>query len=1022
MTFGRARILVLSSWFVAGCSGSSIVGPLGDASLDASGSDIAADVAIDRADSAPDAPAPLDAPADTPADLTDAALDAPADLTDAALDALADLTDAAADADDAAVLVDAPDATDATAVTDAGDAGDAADAADAADVPRDVMLQIDVPLTDPVLPRPGRSGAVAVTRDDRIVVTANRGADTVSVFAASTGVAPAALRLAEVSTGANSEPWHVAMAPDGDSAYVLLRRAQRVVRVTRLHAGAPLLGATRAPTGAEPTSMALSPTGATLYVANWGSGTVTVIDTATMSATRSVDLNGPLAASGMLGDGLTGRPGLAHPRAIVVTNNGDANDADETLFVTEFFAQRRVTGAPAGLERFDQSHLGVVYRAPLATAAVSLSTIAPVTDMGFRAGDNSVAGCVPNQLYAAAVAQNKVFVTAVCASPRGPVGAVTVTADGGVDAGVDVADAGVDVADAGSDAASDAPPVPPLDPAGANFRTELTGAIFVLDAVTGAEITAGRTLFTQRWSALYDQRRGADDASRRYPLIPIDLDFVPNATGGTSTSNVAYVAAYGADGAFRVTFNATTGAFTSVGATTGNAFVDLGAGRAPSAPGSGPYGIATTTLTTNAFTVNEFTRNLSAIDLTAQLVTATEETVTLPATANQSALRGRRFFVTGLGRWSFKGQGWNSCESCHPDGLSDNITWFFARGPRQTLPLDATHDALGNPRVMNWTAVFDEVADFELNVRANSGGVGAIVHRRGDGAIPPSVTNADRIVFDGTTPTAPQVATAQPHDGLSGSVDSIATTTATGTPRSALDDWGDVRAYVTLVRTPRAPTDLAPADVTAGRALFVTHNCAGCHGGAEWNALSRRFYVPGATTTDRAAGTLVRTSWTRPANLPAAVMAAMGTFRLSPFDAANDQITCVLRNVGTWSATGVVAPGVNALEVRANMTTASQGATGFNPPSLLGLAHGAPYLHAGNARTLEGLLGDVFSAHHRAYSPGFLASDATRATELRQMVAFLLSIDGDTAVIPVPTRVSPIGGTAFDPDPCAQFR
>ena len=47
---------------------------------------------------------------------------------------------------------------------------------------------------------------------------------------------------------------------------------------------------------------------------------------------------------------------------------------------------------------------------------------------------------------------------------------------------------------------------------------------------------------------------------------------------------------------------------------------------------------------------------------------------------------------------------------------------------------------------------------------------------------------------------------------------------------------------------------------------------------------------------------------------------------------------------------------------------------------------------------------------------------ATRATELRQMVAFLLSIDGAAAEIALPTRVTPPGGTAFDSDLCAQFR
>ena len=27
---------------------------------------------------------------------------------------------------------------------------------------------------------------------------------------------------------------------------------------------------------------------------------------------------------------------------------------------------------------------------------------------------------------------------------------------------------------------------------------------------------------------------------------------------------------------------------------------------------------------------------------------------------------------------------WSSCASCHPDGLSDNVTWIFATGPRRS--------------------------------------------------------------------------------------------------------------------------------------------------------------------------------------------------------------------------------------------------------------------------------------------------------------------------------------------------
>ncbi|MFO0608244.1 MAG: hypothetical protein U0324_34075 [Polyangiales bacterium] len=947
-----------------------------------------------------------DLPADGPAD---AAPDAsPPDVTPPPPDVSMDAPDAAPDAGDASL-----DAT-----TDARDGGDAGDAPDG-----EVFTPVDVPITGPVLQRPGRSGAIVLSPDDRVAVAVNRGANSVSVFGVTPGVAPAVLRLAEVATGVNSDPWQAAMAPDGDAAYVVLRRAQQVIRINGLRSGSPVIGSTRATTGAEPTSMALSPTGRTLYVTNWGDGTLTVVNTATMTTTATVDLNTPLAAQGFVGAGVAGRRGLAHPRAVVMTNNGDAFDDDEVLFVTEFFAKRRLTGVPAGLERFDQDHLGVVYRMPVSTRVVTVQTLAPSADMGFRAADGTVAGCYPNQLHAAAIAQGRVFVTGTCVSPRGPVGAVAVTAtDAGVDAGADAAvDASGDRPDVADVAdVTDAATAPPLDPAGANFRTEVTGAVFVLDVATGSELVGSRVLLNQRYYALYDARRDPDDATRRMPLLPVDIDFVPGTGGSTFTSTVAYLAAYGSDAVFRVTFSA-AGAFASVGSMTGNAFVDLGAARAPAAAGSGPNGVATLSTANGALTVNEFTRTVSAVELAGQSVTGSAESSAIAA-ASAPVVRGRRFFVTGLGRWSFNGQAWNSCETCHPDGLTDNITWFFARGPRQTLSLDGTFEA-GTPRVMNWSGMFDEFADFELNVRNNSGGVGAIVHRRNDGAATPAVTNADRIIFDGTPAVTPQRATAEPNDGLSGTVDGVASPAGANPVRTLLEDWNEMRAWAATLRSPRAPTGLNAADVTAGRTLFQNNNCAGCHGGARWSNTAR-FYTPSQTINNRTTGTLITTSWTRPTNFPTSVLPTMNTFRLAPFDPGNDQLTCVLRNVGTWAMnTGVAPTGVGLLEVRANMVTASQGATGFTPPSLLGAAYGAPYLHAGNARSLEELFSDTFAAHHRAYSPNFLGNAATRADETRQLIAFLLSIDSDAASITAPARVTlPGTTTAFDANPCTQFR
>ena len=121
----------------------------------------------------------------------------------------------------------------------------------------------------------------------------------------------------------------------------------------------------------------------------------------------------------------------------------------------------------------------------------------------------------------------------------------------------------------------------------------------------------------------------------------------------------------------------------------------------------------------------------------------------------------------------------------------------------------------------------------------------------------------------------------------------------------------------------------------------------------------------------------------------------------------------MLRDVGTFPATGTlgIAPeDVLVKETRQDMTTLAQGLTGFNIPSLLGMVTGAPYFHAGAARTLEEALGETFDRHRRAFSENFRPDD----TQLRQLTAFLLSIDETTAP-PAPTAFG------FPVDLCAQI-
>jgi DNA-binding beta-propeller fold protein YncE len=826
---------------------------------------------------------------------------------------------------------------------------------------------------------PTNGSAIAVAPNDSVAVAANRTAHSVSVFNLGMVGGSFAATRSTTLTIANSEPWAAVVGNDNTTAYVVLRRTQEVAKITNLN-GTPTLGL-RVRVGSEPTGIAISPTGRRIYVSNWGEGTVTELDPSSMTITRTIDLNAALAGTNYLGT-VAPRPGLAHPRALVVTNNGNTSDDDETVYVTEFFSQARLMGVPTDDTAFDVGRQGVVYRFNAGTGTVGpVITLGPTQDTGFpdSVGSTSettggVTGCFPNQLFSAVLdpTANRLYITGMCESPKGPTGPVL----------TDNVATNVN-----------------------NFKTQIHPTIYVVDTAANTESAAQRVTLTREWQRYYTMPPSpitpfADNATRRFPLIPVDMTFVPR-------SHIGYVAAYGSDAVFRVQFN-DDGTLREV-ASPAAPFINLNPGGAVPA-GRLPAGVTVANGGSNLLTLNTNTRNVSVIQLSMQSVSAATESAPAPTGAEAEVNDGQRFFVTGLGRWSLRGQGWNSCEACHPDGLTDNVTWFFARGPRQTTSLDASFDRGGsNQRLFNWTAIFDEVHDFELNTRGNSGGVGAIVHAN---STPPAA--GDRIHFDGTMPVpAGQMPTTTPQAGLSGSTRQLQPDGAV-MPRSVLDDWNRVESYMKTIRPPRAPNSLNTDDVTAGRTLFVDNGCAGCHGGSLWT-ISRRFFAPGDRTNNPTTGLLRTTMYTAPAtfradlNPPTAGTGRTAALRLTPMDGNNDQINCVLRAVGTFPSmldtmqNGITPTGVRVREVRANMMAAAQGATGFNPPGLVGMGTGAPYFHAGNARTLEELFATTFEGHYRSLSTNFLQS-GDRAAQVRQIVAFLLSIDDDTMIVPIPAN------------------
>jgi hypothetical protein len=149
-----------------------------------------------------------------------------------------------------------------------------------------------------------------------------------------------------------------------------------------------------------------------------------VIDVATWTLAKTIDLNAVLGATGLLGPDVQAAPraALAHPRGIAITNNGDNKDDDETVYVTEWFAQRTAPEDPANLANSDTNHKGFLYKVPVMTGTPSTIDLPSVADTSFNDAKGAKTGCFPNQVASVTIDTGFAYVTSTCASPVGPVG------------------------------------------------------------------------------------------------------------------------------------------------------------------------------------------------------------------------------------------------------------------------------------------------------------------------------------------------------------------------------------------------------------------------------------------------------------------------------------------------------------------------------------------------------------------------------------------------------------------------
>ena len=528
-----------------------------------------------------------------------------------------------------------------------------------------------------------QSSSIALSESGGFLVNVNPDVDTITVLQ------PTSLaKLGEVAVGGNPQS---VVIHESTTAYVANALDGTVSAVTL-----PSGPATSITVGKEPMALALAPNGTRLYVANAASNTVSVVDTSTNTEITAVDLSG-LGTS---------------PSAVAVTDDGDADDTDETVFVALFFAQLR-PGRTAVDEGQDDQREGHVAAISAATntllGAPNPIVLGPKADTGF----NSNGALAPGNALVPAVASTnpQTFVTPTSAFPNqlAAIGLQPTTGRAYV-------------------VSTGASPNGPL-----RFNQMIQGLVSVFDATTRLEITAAQTAPTVRQVAPLNLNQGVnlDTLSPRLFLSnPVALAWRPD-------GSEAWVVIQNSDVVVRLTTDANgvpTVGLPLVAGPSELVRVDLQDVGASEIPGKAPRGLVVNAAGDRMWVHNFISRSVTAIDITTPtapviLDTAQASAPPAPGSPEEEQQLGAELFHTGRGPQDrMSAESWGGCITCHPNGRSDNVTWMFDAGPRQTIALDGMFSK-ANPsdqRVLNWSAVRDENHDFELNTRGVFGGRGLI--------------------------------------------------------------------------------------------------------------------------------------------------------------------------------------------------------------------------------------------------------------------------------------------------------
>jgi YVTN family beta-propeller protein len=795
---------------------------------------------------------------------------------------------------------------------------------------------------------PTYSSPIALSADNSRVWVVNPDDDSVSAIDPSTDTVVGNFRVGD-------EPQSVALDLTGN-VYVANAASNNV---TILGPTGSLLNTLT--TGAEPWNIVASPNGQRVFVANSGQDTITVIRTDTRAIVGSVDIRNTACND-------PDRNRHFQPRGMAVTLD------NSKLYVTRFLSFTKAGGQQAS----DTGKEGVVCRIDLPASVTTLPTVfTPIRlaaqDTGFTAQIGTPpaptpTSAYPNQLQSIVIHGDQAYLPNIASSPSGPL-----RFDVDTHAFVNV-----------------------IDGVTGTTQTD-AGAAKSKNLHLGARLNNPRVFFANVWAMAFTSATGAGPA---------------------------YVVSAGSDGLVKVNVDA-VGAINFTGGVSTTTFIDLNnpanAATSGAKAGKNPLGIVVRNLgagNNKAYVMNYISRNVSVVNLDSDSVANVIQLTALPTPGSQDEQIqvGAEVFFASRGVFDggknnrLSANGWQNCASCHFAGLTDGNVWAFGAGPRKSVPLNGTwnpHDP-DDQRVLNYSAIFDEVQDFELNIRNVSGPGndpvtggfrvtnGLLISDTGDINAPPAVING----FLKANAGRPQLTLTLP--GSSKAWPAL----------DALSEW--VRFGIRTPNGPLSDAEISIANggisqtaINQGRVLFFKAGCQTCHGGGKWSNSFKDFNSPPAGTQ---IATEVQGALPPPGGSPAppAGVTPIGTqflFNDSQGNTYQQNIDSFNLGVpGKSKPVGGVEVGAFERANAANVTgdngplaigTDHNGDTrgeGYNVPSLLGIWGVQPYYHNGSCETLACVVSNTAHRTAKGTRPDVLSNPADQA----RVIAFLQALDAET--------------------------